>query len=211
MQVRIYVCYLLRLIFCRRIALYSHQLVNEADAELRSLGIDMDLIPLPLSLYVRCHKVFYLVLFPVLFHVLLMFIIFSTFSHNFFLPKEADDPILQVFANRVIGQAAWESKEYGKGLGYLTRAGKLLDSCANDVLEAAGDHFCKTLGSKVSSFGAEVLSKRDAYQKENDSIYHERVLHTDENLPLAEPFVAVQAKVFDLLLPIETGLLLAFK
>ena len=96
-------------------------------------------------------------------------------------------------------------------MGYLIRAGRLLDTCANDVLEAAGDPYCKTLGSKVSSFGAEVLSKRDSYQKENDSIYHERVLHTDENLPLAEPFVGLQAKVFDLLPPIEAGLLLAFK
>ena len=127
------------------------------------------------------------------------------------LSRRCTNVFVQVFANRVIGQAAWEAKEYGKGLGYLTRAGRLLDSCANDVLEAAGDQHCKTLGSKVSSFGAEVLAKRDAYQKENDSIYFERVMHTDENLPLAEPYAAVQAKVFDLLLPIDAALLLAFK
>jgi hypothetical protein len=82
---------------------------------------------------------------------------------------------------------------------------------SDDVLEAAGDSHCRSVGSKLSHFGAEVLAIRDKFKKENDSIYFERVLHTDENLPLAEPFVGVQAKVFDLLLPIDAGLLLAFK
>ncbi len=47
-----------------RLALYSHHCCNEADAALRALGVDMDLIPLPLSLYIRCHKNFYLVRLP---------------------------------------------------------------------------------------------------------------------------------------------------
>ena len=118
---------------------------------------------------------------------------------------------MQGFANRVIGEAAWEAKEYGKGLGYMIRAGRLFDSCANDVLEALGDPHCESLGKKVRHFGTQVLTTRDAYQKANDSIYYERIMHTDENLPLGEPFVALQAKEFDLLQTIDAGLLLAFK
>ena len=100
---------------------------------------------------------------------------------------------------------------YGKGLGYLIRAGKLLQTCEKDVLEAHGDPHCKSAGSKVSHFGAEVLEKQKEYQKANDTIYFERVMHSDENLPLAEPFVAVQPKVFDLLQPVDASLLLTFK
>ncbi len=93
----------------------------------------------------------------------------------------------------------------------MIRAGKLLDSCERDVQEALGDEHCRSVGSKLSKFGGEVLAKRDEYQKENDRIYFERVLHTDENLPLGEMYVAVQPKVFDLLQPIDASLLLAFK
>ena len=125
--------------------------------------------------------------------------------------KSATDASPQVFANRVIGEAAWESKEYGKGLGYLTRAVRMLETIANDVLEARGEPHCVSLGIKISHYGGDVQAKKDEYQKANDSIYYERVLHTDENLPLAEPFAAVQPKTFDLLLPIDAGLLLAFK
>ena len=93
----------------------------------------------------------------------------------------------------------------------MIRAGKLLDSCERDVLEALGDEHCKSVGSKLRNFGAEVLAKRDEYQRDNDRIYFERVMHTDENLPLGEAYVAVQPKVFDLLQPIDASLLLAFK
>ncbi len=78
--------------------MHSHQLVNEADAALISLGIDMDLIPLPLSLYIRCHKNFYLVRFA------------PPFSIS---PHQQTPTLLQVFANRVIGEAAWAARECG--------------------------------------------------------------------------------------------------
>ena len=175
--------------------------MSEADAALRSLAHDMDLIPLPLSLYIRCHKVFYLVCMPP-----------SFFLHHVVETHQvATNSTLQGFANRVIGEAAWEAKEYGKGLGYLIRASKLFESCQNDVLEALGDPHCESLGRKVRKIGVEVLSLRDTYQKANDSIYYERILHTDENLPLGEPFAAMQVKEFDLLQSIDAGMLLAFK
>jgi len=201
-QVSLRVCLIIAvLIHCYRLALYSHQLVSEADDALRSLGIDMDLIPLPLSLYVRCHKIYYLVrpLWP--------FLCTTAPMHY----QISNRRLAQVFANRVIGEAAWEAKEYGKGLGYLTRAVRMLDTIGNDVIEAKSDPHCASVGSKIGNYGAEVHEKKNEYQKENDSIYYERVLHTDENLPLAEPFVAVQIKAFDLLLPIDPGLLLTFK
>jgi hypothetical protein len=79
------------------------------------------------------------------------------------------------------------------------------------VLEALGDPHCRSVGMKVRSYGADVIAKRDAFQKDNDRVYYDRVMHTDENLPLAEPYVALQTKAFDLLQPIDSSLLLSFK